>query len=81
MRYMDKNEKNPDFCFISIEYGNPGKDDGATVCYQRQFPVSSIPASVLTAKAKDVISFDSAKGQVTFKLGVTNYSYTLPQTQ
>jgi hypothetical protein len=81
MRYTDKNDKNPDFCFISVEYGNPGKEDGATVCYQRQFPVSSVSASVLTSKAKDVIFFDSSGRQVTFRLGPTNYTYALPQTQ
>lgn len=81
MRYTDKSDKNPDFCFISVEHGDPGKDNGGTVCYQRQFSASSVPASVLTAKAKEVVSFDAAHRQVTFKLGPTNYTYTLPQTQ
>ena len=79
MHYTDKNDKSPDFCFISVEHGDPAKGNGATVCYQRQFPVSSIPASVLTAKAKDVVSFDSASRRVTFNIGATNYTYTLPQ--
>lgn len=78
MRYTDKNDKSPDFCFISVEHGDPGKGNGATVCYQRQFPVSSVPASVLTAKAKDIVSFDSSHRQVTFKIGETNYTYKLP---
>jgi hypothetical protein len=81
MRYTDKNDRNPDFCFISVEHGDPGKDNGSMVCYQRQFPESSIPSSVLIAKAADVISFDSAHRQVIFKLGPTNYTYTLPLTQ
>jgi hypothetical protein len=81
MHYTDETNTVPDFCFISIEHGDPGKGNGSMVCYQRQFPVSSIPASVLTAKAKDVVSFDSANRQVTFKLGATNLTYTLPHTQ
>ncbi len=81
MHYTDETDTVPDFCFISVEHGGPEKGNGAIVCYQRQFPVSSIPASVLAAKAKDVVSFDSANRQVTFKLGVTNYTYTLPHTQ
>ena len=81
MRYTDEADNNPDFCFISVEHGDPGKGNGATACYQRQFPASSIPASVLAAKAKDVIWFDSANRQVTFKLGATNYTCTLPHTQ
>jgi len=80
-RYTDKNDTSPDFCFIIVEHVDPGKGNFTTVCYERQFPVSSIPAAVLTAKGKDVVSFDSANRQVTFKLGVTNYTYTLPHTQ
>jgi hypothetical protein len=77
MHYTDKKDTAPDFCFISVEQW-----DGAqgTVCFQRQFPASSIPASVLTAKAKDVFSFDSGSRRVTFNIGATNYTYTLPQT-
>ncbi len=81
MRYTDKGDKNPDFCFISVEHGGPGEGNGGTVCFQRQFPVSTIPASVLDAKAEDVVSFDASHCEVTFKLGPTNYSYTLPQTK
>jgi hypothetical protein len=81
MHYTDETDSVPDFCFISVEHGDLGKGNGSVVCYQRQFPVSSIPASVLTAKAADVISFDSARRQVIFKLGSTNYTYALPETQ
>jgi hypothetical protein len=81
MRYTDKNDTNADFYFISVEYGDPARDNEQIVCYQRQFPVSSVPASVLTAKAKDVVSFDSPHRRVTFQLGPSNYTYTLPGTQ
>jgi hypothetical protein len=81
MRYTDKADKNPDFCFISVEHGDPAKGNGGTVCFQRQFPASIIPAPVLNAKAEDIVSFDASHREVTFKLGPTNYSYTLPKTK
>lgn len=81
MRYTDKPEKSPDFCFISVEHGDPGGGNGGTVCYQRQLLASNIPATVFTAKAQDVVSFDASHRQVTFRLGATNYSYTLPENQ
>lgn len=81
MRYTDKTDKAPDFCFISVEYGDPGKDNGSTVCFQRQFPVSLVSNSVLSASAKDIISFDAGQRQVVFNLGTTNCAYLLPSTQ
>src|SRR6516165_9036890 len=51
MRYTDKTDKKPDFCFISVEHGDPGQKRGSLCCFQRQLPASSIPASVFAAKA------------------------------
>ena len=31
--------------------------------------------------AEDIVSFDASRREVTFRIGPTNYSYTLPQTK
>jgi hypothetical protein len=74
--YTDTQDTDPDFYSISVERQYGGR---SWVYFERQLPASSIPASVLTAKARDIVSFDPARRLVTFNLGATNYTYRLPQ--
>jgi hypothetical protein len=75
-RYPDKLDFS---CLITVEHEKPGKNGSNTVCFLRQFP---IPGYIDHVKAtKDAVLFDSAHRLVTFKLGATNYTYTLPLTQ
>ena len=75
--YTDTNDVDPDFYTISVQRMH---GVGSVVYFSREFPVSDIPASVLTAKASDIVSFDSARRVVTFAVGATHYTYTLPST-
>jgi hypothetical protein len=76
--YTDTKDIEPDFYSITVERQH---GDASWVYFSREFPASSVPASVLTAKAKDVVSFDSVRRFVSFTVGATNYTYTLPRTR
>jgi hypothetical protein len=75
--YTDTKDTDPDFYSISVERQNSA---GWRVYFERQFPASGIPASVLTAKPRNIVSFEPARRLVTFTVGATNYSYKLPPT-
>ena len=74
-RYTDKQGSAPDYFTISVEREEP---DGSTTYFERAFPASSVPASVLVAKAQDIASFDAGSRTVTFTLGQRAFTYTLP---
>jgi hypothetical protein len=66
------------WCLVSVEHGEPDDIGGKTLCFRRQF---SVPGHLEIKRAADAVQFDWAQGKVTFNLGVTNYTHTLPTTQ
>lgn len=73
--YTDTADTDPDFYSISVERRY---ESGSWVQFERQFPASSIPASFLTSKAHELVAFDPDRRLVTFTVGTTNYTCTLP---
>lgn len=73
--YTDTKDTDPDYYTISItrQHGDSSID-----YFEREFQASSLPVSVLTAKVKDIVSFDTARRIVTFSVGANKYSYPLP---
>ena len=73
--YTDKQGSSPDYFTISVQREEPG---GSTPYFEREFPASSVPASVLVAEARDIASFDAGTRTVTFTIGERTFTYTLP---
>ena len=73
--YTDKQGTNADYFTVSVVRDMP---DGSVIYFQREFLVSSVSASDLIAHARDIASYDAGSRTVTFKVGHSSVSYTLP---
>src|SRR5438874_1171301 len=73
--YTDKADQKPDFVSIEVQKKH---DHGYMVYFERQFPANEVPANILTAKTKDVATFDQKRGIVRFQIGPKTFQYTLP---
>ena len=73
--YTDKKETSADYFKVSVERE---VEDGSVTYFEREFPVSSLSASDLVAETTDIASFDAGSRTVTFKVGQSSVTYTLP---